>query len=68
MEDLEYIKKFSKITIKNVCDKVKVDKSNLYAGRVNKNKVKKIRKMIENDIATLYILEEDQDEKTNSTL
>ena len=59
MEDLEYIKKFSKISIKSVCDKAKVDKANLYAGRTSKSNIKKVRKYIESNIAELYLLNED---------
>lgn len=59
MEDLEYIKKFSKISIKSVCDKAKVDKANLYSGRTSKNNIKKVRKYIESNIAELYLLNED---------
>lgn len=55
MEDLEYIKKFSKITIKDVCDKAKVNKSNLFAGRTSKENFKKVREEIESEIAKLYI-------------
>lgn len=59
MEDLEYIKKFSKISIKSVCDKAKVDKANLYAGRTSKKNIKKVRKYIESNIAELYLLNDD---------
>lgn len=59
MEDLEYIKKFSKINITNVCKKAKVDKSNLYSGRTSPKNVKKVRRYIESNIAELYLLNED---------
>lgn len=55
MEDLEYIKKFSKITIKDVCNNANVNKSNLFAGRTTKENVKKVREEIESEIAKLYI-------------
>ncbi len=58
MEDLEYIKKFSKITIKDVCSKAKVNKSNLFAGRTTGENVKKVREEIESEIAKLYIKKE----------
>lgn len=57
MEDLEYIKKFSKITVKDICKKNKVNKSNLYAGRTAKKNVKLIRKSIECELAKLYVEE-----------
>lgn len=63
MEDLDYIKKFSKISIKSVCDKAKVDKSNLYTGRTSKSNIKKVRRYIESNIAELYLLNDEQKNK-----
>ena len=60
MEDLDYIKKFSKISIKSVCDKAKVDKANLYAGKTSKKNIKKVRKYIESNIAELYLLSNEE--------
>lgn len=56
MSDYEYIRKFAKITIKDACAKNKVNVYNLFNNRVSKEKVKKVRKQLENDIAMLYIL------------
>lgn len=67
MDDLEYIKKFSKITIKNVCEKSKVDKSNVFNGKASKKKINKVRKQIESDIAELYLIR-DNNEERKSTL
>lgn len=61
MDDLEYIKKFSKITIKDVCEKTKVDKSNVFNGKASKKKINKVRKRIESEVAKLYIVD-DKDE------
>lgn len=58
MDDLEYIKKFSKINIRKVCRKNNVDTSNLYKGKVKAEKITKVKKQIENDIAELYIIKE----------
>ena len=58
MEDLEFIKNFNKVTVSKACKKAKVDMSNLYAGRVKKEKVKLIKKILESEIAKLYIIEE----------
>ena len=58
MEDLDYIKKFSKITLKNVCKKTKVDTSNLFKGKASKKKINKVRRQIESDIARLYLMED----------
>lgn len=59
-EDLEYIKKFAKITIIEACEKAGVKRQNLWSGKVNKNKIKKVRKIIESNVAKLYIIEEDE--------
>ena len=59
MEDLEFIKKFSKITIKKVCEIAKVNRSNLMSGKIkDEEKIKKVRKALESEIAKLYIMEE----------
>ena len=55
MEDLEFIKKFSKITISKICKELKISSSNLYSEKVSQEKVKLIRKRIESKIAELYI-------------
>ena len=36
MEDLEYIKRFSKITITGICKKKKIDRANLLTNRTTK--------------------------------
>lgn len=59
MDDLEYIKNFGKINIKKACQKVKVDRSNLYKGKVNQEDIKKVKRQLENDIAKLYIIKEE---------
>ena len=58
MNDLEYIKQFSKITIKKVCDEENINISNLYNGRISENKLKKVKKRIEHEIAKLYVIKE----------
>lgn len=68
MDDLEYIKKFSKITIKNVCEKSNVDKSNVFNGKASKKKINKVRKQIESEVAKLYIIRDEDNEKRESTL
>lgn len=60
-EDLEYLKKFSKITITEVCKKAKVDSSNLYKGTASKKSIKKVRKILESEVAKLYIIKDEQD-------
>lgn len=58
MQDLEFIKKFSKITITGACKKAKVDRAGLLSNRVKEDKIKKVREEIESEIAKLYIKEE----------
>ena len=43
-EDLDYIKKFSMITIKEACKIARVNASNLWSGRCSKRKLKKLKK------------------------
>lgn len=58
MDDLEFIQKFSKIKVANICEKLNISRSNVYNGRTSKENLKKIRKTIESDIAKLYVMEE----------
>ena len=57
MTDLEFIKKFSKITVKRVCDENNISASNLWSGRLNKDKVHKVRKAIEAEMGEIYVQE-----------
>lgn len=58
MSDLEFIKNFSKVSISKACKKAKVNISNLYAGRVKKEKVKEVKRILESEVAKLYIIED----------
>lgn len=58
MEDLDYIKKFSKINITKACKKVKVNRSNLLNNKTTKENIKKVRQELEHQVAKLYIKEE----------
>lgn len=42
MTDLEFIKKFSKITIKGICNELKVNSGNLYNGKAGKKNELKV--------------------------
>lgn len=42
MTDLEFIKKFSKITIKDICNELKVNSGNLYNGKASKKNELKV--------------------------
>ena len=60
MEDLEYIKKFSSITIADACRHFNYDRSNLVNGKLGREKEKKVRKYIENELAKVYLEESDK--------
>ena len=62
MSDLEFIKNFSKVSISKACKKAKVNISNLYAGRVKKEKVKEVKRILESEVAKLYIIEDKEGE------
>lgn len=55
MDDLEFIKKFSKINIKQIASENGISTSNLYSGRCRSRKTWLMRKAIEAKIAELYI-------------
>lgn len=57
MDDLEYIKKFSKITIKDVCKKSKANRGNVLNGKASKKTINKVKRQIESEVAKLYILD-----------
>lgn len=57
MNDLEYIKKFSKITITGICKKVKINRVNLLTNRSTEKNAKIVREEIESELAKLYIKE-----------
>lgn len=55
MDDLQFIKCFSKINITKVCKKLKIDRSNLLNGKTTKENIKKVRQELESEYAKLYI-------------
>lgn len=55
MTDLEFIKKFNKITIKDLCNENRISKSNLYTGKTSKKNQSIIKKAIWCEIAKLLI-------------
>ena len=63
MKDIEYIKKFSKITITGICRKLNVNRTNLLTERTTKENTKKVREEIESEIAKLYLKEENENVK-----
>lgn len=54
-ENLLFIRKFSNISLKKICDKLKITRSNIYNGKIGKEKTKLIRAEIESEIAKLYL-------------
>lgn len=67
MNDLEFIKRFSKITIKSACEQAGVNSpSNLFADRVAKDKVRMVKIHLYN--AMLGLLQDDiESELANDT-
>lgn len=59
-KDLNFIKKFSKITITKVCNNVGVLRQNVISGKANSEKIRKVREEIESEIAKLYIKKENK--------
>lgn len=65
MEDLEYIKKFSKINISKACKTCKVNRGNLLNNKTTKENIKKVRQELEHQVAKLYIKEDFENGKNN---
>ena len=61
MEDLEFIKKFSKISISGICEKKKINRANLLTNRTTKKNAKIVREEIESEVAKLYIKNDDEE-------
>lgn len=62
MKDLDYIKKFSKISISGICEKNKINRQNLLNNKSTQKNAKIIREEIESEIAKLYIKEDNKNE------
>lgn len=54
-ENLHYVLKFQKINLTNICKKLHIAPTNVYSGRISKEKAKMIREEIESEIAKLYL-------------
>lgn len=57
MNDLDFIKGFSKITITGACKVENVSRQNLLNGKTTKENERKVRERLESDLALLYIKE-----------
>ena len=70
MNDLDYIRRFSKISIRGICNKKNIQRTNLIQGKGKyKENAKIVREEIESEIAKLYIKnegEENVESKSNS--
>lgn len=55
--DLNFIKRFNKITIKQICEETGISPSNLWTGRCSKEKITLVRKAIESKIAEIRVEE-----------
>ena len=55
MKDLEFIKKFSKITIKGACDEAGVNRSTLLNGCASADKEREVRDVLEKKFFNLYM-------------
>lgn len=66
-EDLEFIKKFTKISVNKVCKELGYNTANILKGKATTERVHNVRRLIEEKQAKLYLME-DIDGKTSSTL
>lgn len=53
MDDLDFIKRFGKIHITDICKRLKIDKSNLYKRKTSKDNILKVRLELEKEIDNL---------------
>lgn len=69
MNDLDYIRRFSKISISGICNKKNIQRTNLIQGKGKyKENAKIVREEIESEISKLYKNEgkENGESKSNS--
>lgn len=66
-EDLEYIKKFTKISVNKVCKELGYNTANILKGKATSERVHNVRRLIEEKQAKLYLME-DTNGETSSTL
>lgn len=62
-ECFEFIKKYNKVNVKQILEKLGIDNSNFYNFRCKKSDYIKVKKYIESEIAKLYVIEEDSNGK-----
>lgn len=61
-EDYIFIKNFNKIKIKNICEKLQIDRSNVLKGKASDEKLFAVRREIEKEYASLYLKEKIENE------
>lgn len=66
-EDLEFIKKFTKISVNKVCKELGYNTANILKGKATTERVHNVRRLIEEKQAKLYLME-DTNGETSSTL
>lgn len=66
-EDLEFIKKFTKISVNKVCKELGYNTANILKGKATPERVHNVRRLIEEKQAKLYLME-DTNGETSSTL
>ncbi len=66
-EDLEFIKKFTKISVNKVCQELGYNTANILKGKATSERVHNVRRLIEEKQAKLYLME-DKDGKETSSL
>lgn len=55
MTDLEFIKKFSKIRISDICKNLKIQKNNVYTGKTKKENISRVKNEIYKELANLMV-------------
>lgn len=60
-ENLDYILKFSKITLTSICKKLNIDTKNLYHGKVSAEKILQIKLEIQKQLVNLVKNEKSED-------
>ena len=66
-EDLEFIKKFTKISVNKVCKELGYNTANILKGKATSERVHNVRRLIEEKQAKLYLMG-DTNGETSSTL
>ena len=65
-EDLDFIKKYSKISVNKVCKELGYNTANILKGKATQERVHNVRKLIEEKQAKLYIMEGNDDKEINT--